>query len=51
VKSAVAAASNAFDGVQRATKQAAEVAEANFHAMTANAARATQPAPKAKRPA
>ena len=51
VKSAVAAASNAFDGVQRATKQAAEVAEANFHAMTASATRETQSAPKAKRPA
>ena len=50
VKSAVAAASNAFDGVQKAARQAAEVTEANFHAMTANATRATQSAPKVKRP-
>jgi phasin family protein len=51
VKSAVAAANNAFDGVQKATKQATEVAEANFHAMTANATKATQAASKAKRSA
>ncbi len=51
VKSAVAAANNAFDGVQKATKQATEVAEANFHAMTANAAKASQSISKGKRAA
>jgi phasin family protein len=51
VKSAVAAANNAFDGVQKATKQATEVAEANFHAMTATAAKAGQSASKARRAA
>jgi phasin family protein len=39
VKSAVVAANNAFDGVQRATKQAAEVAEANLHALAESAAK------------
>jgi len=34
VKSAVAAANNAFDTMQKAVKQAADVAEANFQAMT-----------------
>jgi phasin family protein len=42
VKSAVAAANNAFEGVQKATKQAAEVAEANFNAMSSTAVRATK---------
>ena len=42
VKSAVAAANNAFDGVQKATKQAAEVADANFQAMSSTAVRATK---------
>ncbi len=51
VKSAVAAANNAFDGVQRATKQATEVAEANFHALTATAAKATQSVNRGKRAA
>ncbi|MFZ2649467.1 MAG: TIGR01841 family phasin [Burkholderiaceae bacterium] len=51
VKSAVAAANNAFDGVQKATKQATEVAEANFHAMTASATKASQSGNKAKRTA
>jgi phasin family protein len=51
VKSAVAAANNAFDGVQKAGKQAAEVAEANFHAITATAVKASQSAGKAKRAA
>jgi phasin family protein len=51
VRSAVAAANNAFDGVQKATKQATEVAEANFHAMTATAAKAGQSGSKAKRSA
>ena len=42
VKSAVAAANNAFEGVQKAAKQAAEVAEANFQAMSSTAVRATK---------
>ena len=49
VRSAVAAANNAFDGVQKATKQATEVAEANFHAITATATKAVQSASKVKR--
>ena len=50
VKSAVAAATNAYDGVQKATKQATDVAEANFQALSTTAVRATQ-APKGKRAA
>jgi phasin family protein len=34
VRSAVAAANNAFEGVQKAAKQAADVADANFQAMS-----------------
>jgi phasin family protein len=34
VRSAVAAANNAFEGVQKAAKQAADVADANFQAVT-----------------
>jgi phasin family protein len=41
VKSAVAAANNAIETVQKAAKQAAEVAEANFNAMSTTAARAS----------
>ena len=44
VKSAVAAANNAFDSVQKAAKQAADVAEANFQAITNTAVKATQAA-------
>lgn len=44
VKSAVAAANNAFDTVQKAAKQAADVAEANFQAITNTAVKATQAA-------
>jgi phasin family protein len=51
VKSAVAAANNAFDGVQKATKQAADVAEANFQALTSTAVKASQAAAKSKRAA
>jgi phasin family protein len=51
VKSAVAAANNAFETVQKASKQAAEVAESNFQAMTSTAVKATQQATKAKRAA
>jgi phasin family protein len=40
VKSAVAAATNAYEGVQKAAKQAADVAEANFQAMSSSAVRA-----------
>jgi phasin family protein len=49
VRSTVAAASNAFDGVQRASRQAAEIAEANLHAMTATATKAAQSVGKGKR--
>ena len=52
VRSAVAAANNAFESVQKAAKQAADVAEANFQAMTATAAKATaQGTTRAKRSA
>lgn len=44
MKSAVAAANNAFDTVQKAAKQAADVAEANFQAITSTAVKATQAA-------
>ena len=42
VKTAVAAATNAYEGVQKAAKQAADVAEANFQAMSSTAVRAAQ---------
>jgi len=51
VKSAVAAANNAYESVHKAAKQASEVAEANFTAMTNTAVKATQSATKAKRAA
>lgn len=51
VKSAVAAANNAYESVHKAAKQAAEVAESNFQAMTTTAVRASQPAAKVKRAA
>ena len=51
VKSAVAAANNAYESAHKAAKQAAEVAEANFNAMTVTAVNATKAAPKAKRAA
>ena len=38
MKSAVAAANNALESVQKAVKQATEVAESNFNAMSATAA-------------
>ena len=50
VKSAVAAANNAFESVHKAAKQAADVAEANFQAVTNTAVKATQAA-KTKRAA
>ena len=37
MKSAVAAANNAFESVQKAVKQATDMAEANFNAVAANA--------------
>ena len=46
VKSAVAAANNAYESVHKAAKQAAEVAESNFTAMTSTAVKATQTAGK-----
>ena len=47
VKSAITAANNAFESVQRAGKQAAEMAEANFTAVTSSAVKASQAASKA----
>ena len=52
VKSAVAAANNAYESVHKAAKQAADVAEANFQAVTQTAVKATQgTTTKAKRAA
>ena len=51
VKSAVAAANNAFESVQKASKQAAEVADANFQAMSSTAVRATQAATRSRKAA
>src|SRR5436190_10746388 len=52
VRSAVAAANNAYESVHKAAKQAADVAEANFQAVTSTAVKATQGATtKAKRAA
>ena len=44
MKSAVAAANNAFESVQKAVKQASDVAEANFNAVASNAVSATKTA-------
>jgi phasin family protein len=44
VKSALAAANNAYESVNKAAKQAADVAEANFQAMTNSAVKASQQA-------
>jgi len=41
VKSAIAAANNAYESVQKAAKQAAEIADANIQAVTATAAKAS----------
>jgi phasin family protein len=46
MKSAVAAASNALESVQKAVKQATDVAESNFTAMANSAVNATKPAAK-----
>ncbi len=42
MKSAVAAANNAFESVQKAVKQASDVAEANFNAVTTSATNAAK---------
>ncbi len=42
LKSSFAAANSAFDGLQKATKQAAEVAEANYTAVTDSVVKATK---------
>lgn len=44
VKTAVAAANSAFESIQQATRQASEVAEANFEAAADSAVKATQTA-------
>jgi len=46
MKSAVAAANNALESVQKAVKQATEVAEANFNAVANTTANAGKPAAK-----
>ena len=46
MKSAVAAANNALESVQKAVKQATEVAESNFNTVAANAVDATKTASK-----
>ena len=52
VKSAMAAANNAYESLQKAAKQATEVAEANFNAVTNTAVKANQNAARsAKRTA
>ncbi|WP_411878416.1 phasin family protein [Polaromonas sp. YR568] len=42
LKSAVAAANNAFESVQKAVKQASDIAEANFNTVAASAVSATK---------
>lgn len=49
VKSAVAAANNAYDTVSKAAKQATEVAESNFTAMTNTAVKAAAAAPRVRK--
>ncbi len=46
MKSAVSAANNAMESVQKAVKQATEMAEANFNTVTASAVNATKSASK-----
>jgi phasin family protein len=46
MKSSVAAANNALESVQKAVKQATEVAEANFNSVAATATNATKQAAK-----
>lgn len=49
MKSAVSAANNAFESVQKAVKQASDLAEANLKAVSATAASATQAAATSSR--
>jgi phasin family protein len=49
MRSAVTAANNAIESVQKAAKQATDVTQANLQAMTATATKAAQAAGKAKR--
>ena len=49
LKGAVAAGNNALESVQKAVKQAADVAEANFNAVAATAVNATKAPVRAKR--
>ena len=52
IKNAVAAANNAFDSMQKVTKQASDMATANFNAAAANAskvAKSTAPAARSKK--
>jgi len=51
MKSAVAAANNAIESVQKAAKQAADLAEANFQAMTTTAVKASPAPAKGRRAA
>jgi phasin family protein len=46
VKSAISAANNAYESVHKAAKQAADMAEANFNAVTSTAVKASQSATK-----
>jgi phasin family protein len=48
-KSAIAAGNNALESVQKAVKQATDVAEANFNAVSSTAVNASKTASKAKR--
>lgn len=49
VRSAISAANNAYESVHKAAKQAADMAEANFTAVTNTAVKATQAASKSTR--
>ncbi len=49
VRSAIAAAASAMENVQKATKQAADVAEANFQSMASQASKATVAATRTTR--
>ncbi|MDR2326648.1 MAG: phasin family protein [Acidovorax sp.] len=49
MKSAVSAATNAFDSMQKAVKQASDMAEANINAVASTAANATQATTTRKR--
>ena len=51
MKSALSAANNAYDSVQKASKQAAEVVEANFNTVTNSALKAAQTTTPRKRSA